>query len=83
MNVDMIDINRKSRMIRNPFKREDRGSSFIGFLVGFVVIQIIYFYIIIYVGYFKDHTSTLFKLAISKGYSFDPKSPDFVTKKLA
>ena len=35
--IDNID-NRRSRFVRNPFKREDRGSSFIGFLVGFAVI---------------------------------------------
>lgn len=55
-------------MVRNPFNKADSGSSFVCFIFAGLVIQAIYFFIFIDTAYLKDHTITLEKIAMKRGY---------------
>lgn len=55
-------------MILNPFKRSDRGLSFIAILSIFIAVQTAYFSTIIYVGFINDNFITLKEIAKEKGY---------------
>jgi hypothetical protein len=57
-----------NQMLRNPFKKDDSGCSFLCFIFAGLLIQVTYFFIYIETAYLKDHNVTLLYLAKKRGY---------------
>ena len=67
-------------MNRNPFLKEDKGCTFICYLLIFASVQAIYYTFYIDPIFFRDYTLDLANMAIEMGYQFDPKSGNFSPK---
>lgn len=61
-------------MVRNPFLKEDKGISFICFITSAILIQVIFFFIIINVIFMVDHSKILIKIAKQRGLNIDMQS---------
>jgi hypothetical protein len=65
-NIEKTSV--KTKMVRNPFKKEDSGCSFIIFILIGLIIQLIFFSIFIDRAYLRDHTLTLDEMALKRGF---------------
>ena len=63
-----------SLMVRNPFMKEDKGLSFVCIMTSAVMIQVIFFFIIINVIFMVDHSKILMEIAKKRGLTMDMQS---------
>lgn len=61
-------------MKRNPFKKEDNGCSFVCFLLSQLLIQVVFYNMIIHTCFVKDHVETLKEIAIKRGLKIDEET---------
>ena len=64
-------------MKRNPFLKEDKGFSFLCYLMLFGGVQAIYYTFYIDPVFFRDFRLDLIDLAIEMGYSYDEKTGNY------
>ena len=58
-------------MVRNPFLKEDRGFSFLCFITSAILVQVIFFFIIMNPIFMVDHSVILLEIAKKRGMTVD------------